>query len=53
MISRNDEKTVIAASVFTGENVSNHCDVLRKLQIEKPKEHWAEVKYIQNKQDQE
>ena len=45
VISRNDEKTVIASSVVTVEYVSNHCAVLCKLQIEKPKEHWSEVKY--------
>ena len=45
VISRNDEKTVIASSVVTGEYVSDHCAVLCKLQIEKPKEHWSEVKY--------
>ena len=44
-LSRNDEKTVIASSVVTGEYVSDHCAVLCKLQIEKPKEHWSEVKY--------
>ena len=34
-----DEKTVIASSVVTGEYVSDHCAVLCKIQIEKPKAH--------------
>ena len=44
-VSGSTEKTGIASSVVTGEYVSDHCAVLCKLQIKKPKEHWSEVKY--------